>query len=93
MQKNLFGKLRSYITSGNIHTALAVFGISFLLFSLGATFLGMLETKIELSEALTVSHNISSVSVRGDTLQRIYVVQDSSTGMVWVGIPGVNQIK
>lgn len=39
------------------------------------------------------SRDDSSVIINGDTTKRVYFLNDTSTGMVWIGIPGVNQTK
>lgn len=39
------------------------------------------------------SKDESSVIIDGDTTKRVYFINDTSTGMVWVGIPGINQTK
>jgi hypothetical protein len=28
----------------------------------------------------------------GDTTKRLYVIEDTTSGMVWIGVPGINQI-
>jgi hypothetical protein len=35
----------------------------------------------------------TTMVINGDTTRRIYLLQDSTSGMVWVGLPGVNVIK
>lgn len=39
------------------------------------------------------SKDESSVIIDGDTTKRLYFIKDTSTGMVWIGIPGINQTK
>lgn len=33
------------------------------------------------------------IVINGDTTRSVYVLEDSTTGMVWIGIPGVNRIR
>lgn len=35
----------------------------------------------------------NEIIINGDTTKRIYVLQDSLSGIVWVGIPGKNVLK
>jgi hypothetical protein len=35
---------------------------------------------------------ISNDFIKGDTSKRLYVVEDTTSGVVWIGIPGINQI-
>jgi hypothetical protein len=35
----------------------------------------------------------TTMVINGDTTRRIYLLQDSTNGMVWVGLPGVNVLK
>lgn len=35
----------------------------------------------------------SQLVINGDTAKKIYILQDSLSGIVWVGIPGKNGLK
>lgn len=35
----------------------------------------------------------SQIFIKGDTSRGVFVLEDTATGMVWIGIPGVNRIK
>ena len=39
------------------------------------------------------TEHATTILIKGDTTRRIYLLQDSTNGMVWVGLPGVNAIK
>lgn len=40
-----------------------------------------------------ISQDVDSVTINGDTTSNLYILEDTSTGMVWIGIPGINRIN
>jgi len=53
-----------------------------------------------MEESNTTEHRIhvstehsTTMVINGDTTRRIYLLQDSTNGMVWIGLPGINAIK
>lgn len=74
---------------GMIITAICVLGVVAMLTSL--LFNGSSERspqKIEISTGYE-----TQIIINGDTTKRIYVLEDSFSGIVWVGIPGKNVLK
>ena len=46
----------------------------------------------ELSAIIKETERISTIEIEGSK-SNIYVVEDTSMGMVWIGVPGINLIN
>ena len=68
---------------------LVFFGVSLTMYSL------MQEKVHECSrQNISVDNNVvNEITINGDTTNRLYVVRDSTNGIVWVGFSGVDVIK
>jgi len=76
-------------TKGMIIMAICILGVVAMLTSLllnGAPERGT--QRIEISTGYE-----TQIIINGDTTKKIYVLQDSLSGIVWVGIPGKNGLK
>lgn len=86
---NGFGtSLAEYFTK-KIAIIVATFGIVALCSVLGF----WLYTNNEQKKIIDINQDVDSVIVNGDTTKKLYVLEDTLTGMVWIGIPGVNRLK
>jgi len=86
---NGFGSALAEYFTKRIATIVATFGILALCVVLGLwLYDGNQPKKIN-----NPKQEVDSLAINGDTTRNLYIVEDTSTGMVWIGVPGINRIK
>jgi hypothetical protein len=68
-----------------------VWAVIFILIGAGIASLTFISGENSIVRAQSQTH--AEFVISGDTTKRIYVLEDSITGMTWIGVPGKNVIK
>lgn len=90
---NGFGSALAEYFTKRIATIVATFGLEVCVVALCVVLGLWIYDGNQPKKVNNTKQEVDSLAINGDTTRNLYILEDTSTGMVWIGVPGINRIK